>query len=84
MTLPNGTKARLLRKEVYFKPLWSKRHEHLLPDEVKKVSVEKRVDKDLLLEWSQTAEMPLDDNGDPVVLIERVDPTHWAIYGKEK
>lgn len=84
LELPNGTKARLLRKEAYFKPVWRKRNEHLLPDEVKKVSVEKRVDKDLLLEWSQTAEMPLDGSGDPVVLIERVDPTHWAVYGKGK
>ena len=84
MTLPNETKASLIRKPSYLKPSWSKKNEGLLPDEVKTIRTEKVVDKDALLEWSQTAEMPLDGNGDPVVLIEEVNPTHWAIYGREK
>ena len=76
MKLPDGSKAWLVQKETYPKPVWSKRNEHLLPGDVKVEEVVYRVDKDALLEWAETATPLLDERGEPVVTIEWVDGTH--------
>ena len=76
MKLPDGSKAWLVQKETYPKPVWSKRNEHLLPDDVKVEEVAYRVDKDALLEWAETATPLIDERGEPVVTIEWVDATH--------
>tara|TARA_R110000751_G_scaffold50600_1_gene111643 strand:- start:113 stop:706 length:594 start_codon:yes stop_codon:yes gene_type:complete len=76
MKLPDGSKAWLVQKETYPKPVWSKRNEHLLPADVKVEEVIARVDKDKLLAWTETATALLDERGEPVVTIEWVDGTH--------
>ena len=74
--LPDGSSSWLVQQECHPKAAWSKKHEHLLPDEVKVEETVTRVDKDLLLEWSETADPIYDERGEPVVTIEWVDPTH--------
>ena len=74
--LPDGSSAWLGQRECHPKAVVARRHWHLLPAEVKVEVMEERVDKDLLLEWSETGEPVYDQNGAPVVHIEWVDPTH--------
>jgi len=76
MKLPDGSKAWLVQKDTYPRPVWAKRNEHLLPADVKVEETVTRVDKDRLLEWAESATPPTDDHGEPVVTIEWVDPTH--------
>jgi hypothetical protein len=74
--LPDKSSAWLVQQECHPKAVVAKKHEHLLPDSVKVEDTVMRVDKDLLLEWSETGEPVYDDKGEPVVTIEWVDPTH--------
>ena len=74
--LPDKSSAWLVEQECRPKAVWDKRHEHLLPDSVKVEEVVQRIDKDLVLEWSESAETIYDKHGEPVVTIEWVDPTH--------
>jgi len=74
--LPDKSSAWLVEQESRPKAVWDKRHEHLLPDSVKVEEVVQRIDKDLVLEWSESAEPIYDKHGEPVVTIEWVDPTH--------
>ena len=74
--LPDGSSAWLVQRECHPKAVVAKKHEHLLPDSVKVEETNTRVDKDLLLEWSESGEPVYDDKGEPVVTIEWVDPTH--------
>ncbi len=76
MRLPDGSKAWLVQMETAPRAVWAKRNEHLLPDDVKVEDTVTRIDKDLLLEWAESATPPTDDHGEPVVRIEWVDPTH--------
>jgi len=76
MNLPDGSKAWLVQKETVPRVVWAQRNEHLLPDDVKVEDTVTRVDKDLLLEWAESATPPTDAHGEPVVRIEWVDPTH--------
>ena len=76
MKLPDQSKAWLVQKEATPRAVWAKRNEHLLPADVKVEDTVTRVDKDLLLEWAESATPPTDDHGEPVVRIEWVDPTH--------
>ena len=74
--LPDGSSAWLVQRECHPKAVVAKKHEHLLPDAVKVEETVMRVDKDLLLEWSEAGEPVYDERGEPVVTIEWVDPTH--------
>ena len=74
--LPDGSSAWLVQQECHPKAVVAKKHEHLLPDAVKVEETVMRVDKDLLLEWSESGEPVYDDKGVPVITIEWVDPTH--------
>ena len=76
MKLPDGSKAWLVQKEATPRAVWATRNEHLLPADVKVEDPVTRIDKDLLLEWAESATPPTDDHGEPVVRIEWVDPTH--------
>lgn len=76
LKLPDDSKAWMVRRDGYAKPVWAQRNEHLLPADVKVEEVVYRVDKDALLEWAETATPLLDDRGEPVVTIEWVDGTH--------
>ena len=74
--LPDGSSAWLVQRECHPKAVVAKKHEHLLPDAVKVEETVMRVDKDLLLEWSESGEPVYDDKGVPVITVEWVDPTH--------
>jgi len=74
LKLPDDSKAWMVRKDGHAKPVWAQRNEALLPDDVKEPVL--RVNRDLLLQWAETATPLLDDRGEPVVTIEWVDGTH--------
>ena len=74
--LPDGSSAWLVQGECHPKAVVARKHEHLLPDSVKTEETVMRVDKDLLLQWSESGEPVYDESGEPVVRIEWVDPTH--------
>ena len=74
--LPDGSSAWLVQRECHPKAVVAKKHEHLLPDSVKVEETVMRVDKDLLLEWTETGEPIYDEHGEPVVTVDWVDPTH--------
>jgi len=74
--MPNGSDGWLVQGECRPKAVVAKKHEYLLPDSVKVEEIVMRVDKDLLLEWTETGAPIYDEHGVPVVTVEWVDPTH--------
>jgi len=74
--LPDGSNAWLVQRECHPKAVVAKKHESKLPDSVKVEETVMRVDKDLLLEWTETGAPIYDEHGEPIVTVEWVDPTH--------